>query len=249
MKKLLALFAAVVFSCAPESVVETGTLPPTIAECINDYCNGPTMAHAQTDNPANANFTVGKTVPDNSESGTVWWNLILATVQQSSDREQWLKGWLADSPQRDVALNPSLNTSSRFSPDGGVPSSWQQISVADAGNLVFPIGPLPAGRKILSCTARIKNPNTTNVSIGTKPQLWLSAIDVSGTSGSTVAIGNVSDTTAVLATYQAYHSVTIGSLSHVINANYTYGVQFFGETGTNSTTGLVLGRIYLTLGF
>ena len=209
------------------------------------------MSTVITESAGNANFGTGLTVPATGDPGSTWWNVYLAGKQQLADRTQWLKTWLPTSPIIKIPIHvPFFNTSSRFTSYIGY---HIQTSVASVGGLQFELPPLPAGRKIQAVTARWGNPSTANIAIGTKPKITLlrsSAMSV-GVDPSTIASSTVtsaSDTTAVLATYQALHDFGPTGVAHTISDDYIYTLLFEGETGANSVGGGYLTSIYLTLG-
>jgi hypothetical protein len=150
-----------------------------------------------------------------------------------------------------VALDGKTNTSARFAEATAAVHSWTQTSVASVGQLDFRVGgPLPVGRKITAVTATINNGSTANVAIGTMPVVQLNkSKQLAAGGGSITTVATTSDPTAVLATYQALHDFGPTGLTEVIDQDYEYFVTFKGETGANSTTGLTLYRIFLTLGY
>lgn len=207
------------------------------------------MSHALSEVAASADFVTPLTVPDNGDDFTASCAVVVSAEQAIANREQWLKSWLPNSPVMRIPLVPTINTSSRFTAQTGTAAAWGQTSVADVGGLLFSLsGLLPAGRKIQSVTATIQNQFTTNVAIGTKPAIELKR-QICTAGGAFSSLGVVTDPTAVLATYQVNHDFGISALGHTIDANSEYAILFTGETGANSVIGLILMRIYVTLGF
>jgi hypothetical protein len=216
------------------------------------------MSHNLTENSANADFTTGLVVPNNGDSGTVWWNVLIDLFQEAADRFQWLKGWQSSTPEHRVNLNPMLNTNARFAaqvPTGAAPF-WNQTDVTDAGALYFPVTGLAVGRKITKVTAIWAN--ATNAvaatSIGTPPAVSLIKHNVA--SGTVVAFTDTStvvatgtDATAVVADYQKLHNIASATFSETISDSFEYLVKFTGENGANKAAGGTLRGIRLTLGF
>ena len=216
------------------------------------------MSHTLTETATNADFTTGKTVPDVGDSGTLWWGLLIAEVQQSSDREQWLKAWLTDTPKVRVVMSPLINTSSRFTAtaftNGGL--YWNQSSVADAGGLYFPVGNLPVGRKITQVIAYWANPTNGSAAsaIGTPPALKLirrpvTTGTVDGFSDPSVVVTTATDTTAVVGDYQTVHPIASSTISLTIADDQEYVLKFTGEAGANSATGGHLCGLRVVLGY
>lgn len=207
------------------------------------------MTRVITGAGASANFFSGLTCPTPGEPGTQWWNEYEGMFQELANESQWAFGWYnGGTPFLRVPIVTSTqNASSRFSfsSNSGF-ASWVQGNVTDAGLLSFPVtGNLPVGRTIAGVVATVKNPSTTNVSIGTKARIELAKFTLGGSISS---LGHVNDPTNVLATYQSDHDFTL-SLTETISSGAEYLINFQGETGANSTTGLTLERIYLILDY
>lgn len=250
MRRLL--FALALAGCRAESVSHISA----DASCVRAICES-TMSTVITETAANADFGTGLTRPDNGEDPSVW-SLVLEQMEQElGDRTQALQklGGLNGSLTRTihVPLGTSIqNSSSRFT--AGIASGiyWNQSSVASAGFLQFAVPPLPVGTKITQVIARWGNSGTAALAIGTPPVIGLykSTITAGVTfingvgNGSTV--GTQADTTAVLATYQALHNITL-TLTETVSADAVYSVAFAGETGANSSTTGVLAGILLTV--
>lgn len=209
------------------------------------------MTRVLVENPLNADFTTGPVCPTPGEAGTQWWNEYEGMFQELSDRSQWLKGWQGSATHVRIPLIPSVEN---VGPDWAQVSNyqfaeWTQTSIG-TGLISFQVpSVLPAGRKITAVTATWRNTNTTNVAITTMPAISLLSLDHTSDGASPVVVGTASDPTNVLATYKAKHDFSASGLTHVINDNLDYVVTFSGESSTNATTGGVLFRVYLTLGF
>lgn len=216
------------------------------------------MSHVLTETATSANFAVGKTVPDTGDGGTIWWGLIIATIQDSSNREQWLKAWHADAPYYRVPLNAAKNTSSRFAAtsytNGGL--YWSQSDVTDAGGLFFPVGTLPVGRKITQVLMYWANPTNSNAAtaLGTAPTVSLVRTPLAtgtivGFTDPSVVVATGTDATAVAADYQKAHTVASSTFSETISDLQEYVVVVTGETGANSATGGHVHGVRLVLGY
>jgi hypothetical protein len=204
------------------------------------------MSHVLTEAAASADFTTGLTVPDHGDDFDDSCDVVVADVQQIADRLQWLKGWHATTPRFDVALHSLQNNSSRFA---GNTSFWEQSDVTSTGGLYFNAVGLPIGRKITGAAVRVKNANTTTMPVGTPPAITLRKMGVVAGASASVLLGSATDATAVLATYQDWHEISITGLTETISADYIYRIFVTGETGANALAGLTIGHAYLTLAY
>lgn len=202
------------------------------------------MSHSLTETGSNAVFTVGLTVPDNGDDFDDSCELVVGADGQLADRTQWLYGWFGSSPRSKVNLGGAWASS--FTRDASV-GAWNQSAISSSAHVSAYGTFLPTGRKITGATATIRNPLTANVAIGTMPKLEV--VKRSMVTGTETILGSQSDTTAVLATYQAFHSVTVTGLSSTIDDNNEYYLRLRGEDGANAVTGLQLARMFFTLGF
>jgi len=93
--------------------------------------------------------------------------------------------------------------------------------------------------------------NSANVAlpVGTMPTLILQKVDLSTgiAAPNDVAVASQADTTAVVATYQAMHKITL-SCSETILQDTKYYIEFDGETGANSVIGGRLWDLRVTMG-
>lgn len=223
------------------------------------------MSSALTENAANANFSVGLQAPDVGVDFTTECNLLrTGSLQQLCDRSQAqakLDGLVmsGSTPTKKIIVPTAQGNQLRTSITSFayVFSSgahyWQQTSVAAAGAIDFEVPSLPIGAKITGAYALVANTNNTTLPVGTMPILTLKknvytvgAAADPGTYDSTVS--SQADTTAVVATYKLMHKIAITGLSEVVAEDVVYRVMLEGETGANSTTGLNLATIVITLG-
>lgn len=202
------------------------------------------MSHALTENAASANFGSGLVVPDNGDDFTASCAVVVAAAQQLADRSQLVNGYVQTRVR--VPLITNFNNNSRFAVVNPTDSCfWQQTDVTSFGGLLFSLGNIPSGRTISSITAYVLNPNTTTLPIGTQPTLQLHRY--SHSLGTLATIATVSDTTAVLATYNADHALTLSGINHVIIDDYEYSILVTGETGANAVAGFELTGLVVNL--
>jgi hypothetical protein len=210
------------------------------------------MAHTLSETHGNANFGTGLTVPDNGDSGSTWWGVLIAAYQQIVDRLQRLRLWVPDAPTVRVVLSDALQVGTRFvfaSETSGL--TWRQDDVASVGELQFELRNLPVGRKITGVTAYWLNKNNAVLPVTSMPTVELLKHSVATGDAWTSAktsVGSQADTTAVVATYRLMHAISLTGLSETIAEDTEYYVKFSGETGTNATTGGNLTGIRVTLG-
>jgi hypothetical protein len=248
------LLALSLVGCRGES---TTCITEGAPSCVRSICEV-TMSTTLTGVPADADFVTGLVRPDSGEDPPVWSLVLDNDLQQAEDRFQALQklGGLNAGVTRliHVPLWPSLqNSSTRFTSGvaGGV--YWEQTSVASAGLLQFAVPPLPIGVAIKAVTARWGNDFTSALAIGTPPTINLTKSRIAvGTAfvsgiGDPVTIGSQADTTAVLATYQGLHDITL-VVNETVSVDAVYSVHFTGEDGANETTGGILAGIILTVG-
>jgi hypothetical protein len=218
------------------------------------------MTTALIENPANADFNTGLSVPVNGEAFLAACDAVVAAFQEGADRAQALAKLLGLTMSGGIATRKILvplakelrNSSSVFT---YVASSgahyWQQSSVG-VGGLQFDVPQLPIGAKITGAYAWWANASNTTLPVTTMPALALEKNIYSVGAGadpggynSTVA--SQADTTAVVGTYQLMHKIAITGLSEVVAEDVVYRVLFTGENSTNATTGGNLAAIFLTL--
>lgn len=142
-----------------------------------------------------------------------------------------------------------LTWSAQFSGDihAGVTSGWQQDDVSSPFSIAFPIN-LPPGDEIVSVTALVNGSVTSgtggHASKPTGSDLpSLALVRVDGNGAATV-VARRADQSADVTAYNGQHSIVLtngaldaGTLSHTVDANYSYFVVLKGETGPNAVAG------------
>ena len=196
------------------------------------------MSTQLTEAASDADFITGLTVPTSGESGTVWWGIIIAALQQLSDRSQALK--LASpgvvSTQLPLAFTSALASSHFSIVTQGAPL-WYQSDTSAAGSLFLHLDQLPPGMVITSITVRWSGNagpgGTPHVTAGgtpvTMPTLRLYYHDIGTNSQTTV--GTATDASASAAVYDALHDITL-TVNHTVITGKQYYIRITGETGS-----------------
>lgn len=126
--------------------------------------------------------------------------------------------------------------------------AWENAGAAVAGEVVIPLV-LPHGQTLTSVSVRIDPPNGRGAGndVGTPPAFALEQVDIDN---AITNLGNGADPTGgvIASGYESAHYVTLTGLTTTIECDkYRYLVRFTGESGANSTTGLILSAILVTV--
>jgi len=185
------------------------------------------MAHALTEDSTNADLDTGVSVPDNGDSGSIWWDNLIATIQQLADRTQRTI-WTPDTQSIHVPMKPMAGDGTNF--DLSLSSDkicYEQTTLSSTVGIYFAIPQLPAGRKITGVTAYWQN------AVALKKVI----IAVGTASPNDTEVGVQADSTAVLADYQKVHTIALTGLNETIAEDAEYYIEFAGESGTNAELG------------
>ncbi len=212
------------------------------------------MSTVQTETAANAAFSAGLTMPVTSDPGTQWWQVWLNAFQQIGDREQALRilAGVTTSNTRPIPV-PLIRS---FDPDYDTEATtwirtlssgsdyWGGPSTGDS--IHFEAPPLPIGSKITSVYAYL-NGNGVGSLPSPMPTLTLTknAFPVGGSTADTT-VGSQADTTAVLATYNLVHLITISGLSETVVDAGSYRITM-ATSGANSSCQLHAIRMVVAL--
>jgi hypothetical protein len=135
-----------------------------------------------------------------------------------------------------------------FAWNGGANMYGQTVT---GGALCIPLDNLPDGA-ILTAVSVIFMGNVPAIGPGfaglpgTMPGFYV--YKTSATAGTITSLGNTTDATAVLATFNAAHTVTKSGLAEAINhgAYHSYNVDIAGAGGANYVNGLGVLSVYCT---
>lgn len=176
---------------------------------------------------------------------------VLAALQKVANRfgriAQRVAG-LSGSVNVEVPLTPVLNANSRFSPPTSGSLWWQQTSIADAGELLFPIFQPNAGQ-ITQVVAKLEGGSGHSALPATKPTLEIRQVGITASSYVSVSAGGPTvDGSASVGAYEDAHSITISTVVGAdLGIDETHYISFKGEAGAEAQTGLRLVRIYVVV--
>ncbi len=221
--------------------------------CVRSICEV-TMSTVLTGTAANADFATGLTRPDSGEDPSVWSLVIENNLQEIEDREQALRVLAGVSSSKTKIIPVPLVR--MFDPDyDSVATTWIRVisSGSDYWNgpsggdtIYFEAPPLPVGAKITSVYAYL-NGNGVGTLPSPMPTLTLTknAFAVGGSTADST-VGSQADTTAVLATYNLVHLITISGLTETVADAASYRIQVT-TSGSNSNCLLHALRIVVAL--
>jgi hypothetical protein len=149
-------------------------------------------------------------------------------------------GWQYDAAEWEGEVNGSFSdvvaTSNTF-------EVYMKCLTTSADTLVAALA-IPAGMTITSLTVMMRNPSSVALP-AVMPKIWLFSGDPS-TPGTLVTRGYVADTTALNATYTAWHAVTISGISFAPTQATVVYLMIRNSSGANSIAGLRVTRPRIT---
>ena len=211
-----------------------------------------------------ATWTTPLVVPSNGDAvdGDGWETHGQGVGNRTAYLRQGTPGRAASYVWRCLPQVAVANISDRFEYLSGINvgfSGWQQINVSDAGGVYLPLDNLPIVGKISKVGALVIFSGGTGsgqhaASLpATKPKLAYyedNLVDLD--CANHLESPEVTDTTTPLASYLALHRVEITSFHASQNLDLTStfrkrGVIFKGETGANSTSGIMVVGLEVTI--
>ena len=121
---------------------------------------------------------------------------------------------------------------------------WEATGSPNVSQFLYWALGLPAGIQITAAKTLVLNPSAGSLPTN-MPVFTLLRRAVGATT--TTSIGDVTDASGDVGTYNAAHALTISGLSHTVEHGYEYYLVLRNEYGGTSSTGLRAYRPYLTL--
>jgi hypothetical protein len=168
--------------------------------------------------------------------------------QTLTNRAAWLRDQTLELQYKGVtrqiateAYSP-INFIAPYVLSGGGGPYWRQLSTPTANDhVVYRLG-MPQGATLNSITVRLQGAAAHVGLPASVPTLRLLRVDATDFTSGWVLQGSISsDLSANTTAYQAVHTITVGSLSVVVdNAQYNYFACVSGEGSTNALSGLLV---------
>lgn len=128
-------------------------------------------------------------------------------------------------------------------------SYWEQVSIADADQVVIPIHLFPMFGKITMIGASICGGSGHSALPATMPTVTLCRRLCSADVASALTdISSVTDASATKEAYELTHQVTRADVNHIFAYNYEYYLRVTGEEGAGSEIGLRIVTAYFGVG-
>lgn len=126
---------------------------------------------------------------------------------------------------------------------------WEQVSVADASQVVIPIHAFPMFGKITMIGASLCGGSGHSALPATMPTVTLCRrLCDADVTDALIDISSVTDASATKEAYELTHQVTRADVNHTFAYNYEYFLRITGEEGTASATGLRIITAYFGVG-
>lgn len=210
------------------------------------------MSFVMTETPANADFSAGHTYPNTGDSGTLWWGVLQAAIQESGDREQALKLAAPGAVSTKVPISISSFVTNEtpgfvcYTQTTSPPFTVQALVTGDP-IAWFPLPHLGPGLKIVSLTMSWIGDAGLVTAHSALPATMPNISLRRSRNNSVVSVANVSDTSATFGAYNLAHDVVL-TANHTVLNDYSYYLVITGEAGANSVAaGSALLDLFMTV--